>query len=367
MHIGIDATALYGDYNGVERALWNLLCALNEIESRNFFSLWIPRDGPKPKELDRFGARWRFHRLGFDGNNKARRIAWQQTQLPQCLKRENCDVLFAPTYVAPLACPIPFVLCVYDLIALYQPHFATRANRLHYRAVLPASLRRAARVVVPSEAVARDVRRYAKTEKIRVVAPGIEDIFFREIPLNEQAAARLKWNLPERYVLFVGNREPKKNLPRLLQALEVLEARREVPPLVIVGEARAWGEELEVPRGVLVRRLGYVPRADLPLLMSGCAAFVFPSLAEGFGLPVLEALACGAPVVASTCVPIANLKNAALLCEAESVESIANAVEQLLANENLANDLSRRARVFAAQFSLARSAQTMLRILEEAK
>jgi glycosyltransferase involved in cell wall biosynthesis len=365
MHIGIDATALYGHYNGVERALWNSLRGLAALQSKHFFSAWIPHDGPAPEELN-FGARWRWHRLPFAGTSKARRIAWQQTYLPRLLKREACDVLYAPTYVSPLCASVPVVLTVYDLIALNQPQFATRANRLHYGAVLPAAMRHATRIIVPSAPVADDVGCFTGADKIHVIEPGVEDIFCPATP-QQIEAIRAQYDLPREYILFVGTREPKKNLPRLLEALELVARRRAVPPLVIAGEARAWGDDLQVPRGVSVRRLGYVPRASLPALMSGCTAFVFPSLAEGFGLPVLEALACGAPVVASTAVPIPNLEEAALLCDPTNVELISGAIEQLLNDSGNRADLSQRACRFAGQYPVRRSAQMTLRVLEEAE
>lgn len=364
MHIGIDATALYGRYNGVEYALWNNLRGLAALQSKHFFSLWIPRDAPPPDVLN-FGPRWCWNRLPYEGGHKARRIVWQQTQLPGLLRHDRCDVLYAPTYVSPLCSPVPVVLSVFDLIALNASQYATRANRLHYGAVLPSAMRRAARIVVPVPAIAHEVARFTDAAKVHIISPGVEDIF-QPASGDATGALRAKYGLPEDYLLFVGNREPKKNLPRLLGALQLLAARREVPPLVIAGEARAWGDDLTVPRGITVRRLGYVPREELPALMSGCTIFVFPSLAEGFGLPVLEALSCGAPVVASTAVPIPNLGAAAELCEPEDVNSVAAAIEELLQDGALRADLARRAPQFAAEFSAQSSARKLLGVLEEA-
>lgn len=362
MHIGIDATALYGRYNGVEYALWNGLRALAELRSKHFYSVWIPEDGPGMAELESFGSRWRWHRLPFPGSNKLRRIAWQQTLLPRLLKRQTCDVLYAPTYVSPIRASVPVVLGVYDLIALDSPEFATRANRLHYRAVLPAALRGAACVIVPTPAVAAKARRFSN--QVRVVPLSV-DVEFR--PAGEAAVAELRGRLglPDEYLLFVGNREPKKNLPRLLAAMELLAEEHAVPPVVIAGEARAWGEAMAVPAKIQLIRLGYVPRADLPVLMSACTAFLFPSLAEGFGLPVLEALACGAPVVASTAVPIPQLHRVTVMCDPLSVPSIAAAVELMLGDAEFRAGLALRAPVFAASYSARSAAEATLSILEE--
>jgi hypothetical protein len=123
---------------------------LNVVDSDNNYTAYIPQDGPPSEQLSGFSARWRWVRLPFRGGDKARRVLWQQTQLPTALLRDGCHLLHAPTYVSPLFCPVPVVLTVYDIIALTHPQFATRLNRVHYRALLPRSLEVARRVVVPA-------------------------------------------------------------------------------------------------------------------------------------------------------------------------------------------------------------------------
>ena len=168
---------------------------------------------------------------------------------------------------------------------------------------------------------------------------------------------RKRYDLPEKYLLFVGNFEPKKNLANLLRALNTLP---DAPTLIVSGGMRAWpdseienakienseneqrdsehcnsehcdseqssGEKTNDGSTPRVRGIGYVARRDLPALYAQCEAFVFPSLAEGFGLPVLEALACGASVVTSAAVPLPNLSEAAIICEPHSPASIASAI-----------------------------------------
>lgn len=398
MNIGIDATALYGRYNGVEYALWNLLCALNVVDEENRYTIYIPRDGPPPEHLRAFGARWRWTRLPFYGREKARRIWWQQAQLPARLLRDGCDLLHAPTYVAPLAAPVPVVLTVYDLIALRQPQFATRLNRLHYAMLLRRSIERAHRIIVPSEAVQREVARCvpAAASRTRLIPLGVEPAFFAAPDANRQNEVRALYKLPPRYLLFVGNFEPKKNLANVLHALRELP---DAPPLVLAGGGRAWrsydaassqaaapgavtsaagtvaphesdanGDTTESPgtttdakdlagegaaqtsapqtaeaqaqatqsalhnssSAVRAFSIGYVRRRDLPVLYAMCEAFVFPSLAEGFGLPVLEALASGAPVVTSNRVPLPGLERVAALCDPLDPHAIAEAIRRTL-------------------------------------
>jgi hypothetical protein len=137
----------------------------------------VPRDAPDPPDPP--NALWEWRRLPFNGADKPRRIFWQQVELPLLLQREHCDILHAWNYVAPIFCPIPCILTVQDLIALNRPRFAARVNRLHYRAVMPQSLRRAARVIVTTERTRREVLRRAPDAQIRVIPLGVAPIFSR--------------------------------------------------------------------------------------------------------------------------------------------------------------------------------------------
>lgn len=374
MRIAVDATALYGRYSGVEYALWNLLFALSREDEFNEYCVYIPRDGPPLSHLNSFNARWRWVRLPFYGAEKGKRIAWQQTVLPFQLRADGCDILHAPTYVLPLLNSfiyprVPSVLTVYDLIALEHPRFATPLNRIHYRALLAASIRGASRVLAPSNAVKKSIVSCVPNveKKTRVVPLGLEPIFFQTPSTQVLEEVRARYGLPEKFVLFVGNFEPKKNLEKVLKALEILP---DAPPLVVAGGARAWGKKLGfgkgyLPKSQVVEFIGYVMRRDLPALYTLCAAFIFPSLAEGFGLPVLEALACGAPVVTSNFVPLPNLENVALLCNPYHSDSIAEQVLRVLGDEDLQTHLKSAGQNYALPYTWARAASQTLEIYRE--
>ncbi len=358
MKIAFDATALYGRWGGIENALWQTFLALqrlgDELDDANQYLVLAARDAPQMPAH----PRWQWRRLPFDGAAKARRIGWQQIELPLLLKRENCDLLHAWNYVAPLACPIPFVLTVQDLIALDRPRFATRFNRWHYRAVMPRNLKSAARILVSTPQTGAEVLRRAPRAQIRVVPLGADEIFFEDLPAERLNQVRAKYALPPRFLLYVGNFEPKKNLPNLLRALEMLP---DAPPLVIAGGIKPWPQFEKLLRGV--RQLGFVAREDLPALYSLCAAFCFPSLCEGFGLPVVEALACGAPTLASTRVPLPDLGSVAALCEPRFPRSIARQLERLLSDDRPAPSAARRA--YAAQFRWELAARRTLAVYRE--
>ncbi len=361
MRIAVDATALYGCYGGVEYSLWNLLRGLHAQDTQHEYCVYIPADGPPPASLKKFNARWRFIRLPFSGHQKLRRIFWQQKILPTQLLRDGCDILHAPTYVAPLQVTVPTVLTVYDLIALSHPQFATRLNRLHYGTLLPASIKRATRIIVPSHAVAREMTARFPVRFPRIVELGLEPAFLEPASLEMKAQVRKRYRLPEKYLLFVGNFEPKKNLKNVLRALESVP---EAPPLVVDGGNRAWAGH-EMHNSASVHVTGYVARADLPALYAGCSAFVFPSLAEGFGLPVLEALACGAPVITSKAVPLPELESVALICNPNSPASIADGISRILHEPGESGRLRNAGQEYARPYTWRRAARETLAIYRE--
>ncbi len=350
MKIAFDATALYGRWGGIENALWQTISRLSSLDKTNQYLVFVPRDAPNGFNEPPYSKnpRWRIVRLPFDGARKARRIFWQQCELPRLLQREKCDLLHAWNYVAPLFSPVPIVLTVQDLIALDAPRFATRFNRWHYRAIMPRSLKNAARVIVTTQKTAHAVKRRAPHAQIRLIPLGIDDIFFEELPQEHLTHCIETYKLPPRFLLYVGNFEPKKNLPNLLRALQTLP---DAPPLVVAGGIKPWPQSETSLRGV--QRLGFVPREDLPALYALCEAFCFPSLCEGFGLPVLEALSCGAPTLTSTRVPLPGLAGVAALCEPRFPRSIAHQLEKLLSDSSQSPETAVSLRVCAARRAYA--------------
>ena len=355
MRIVFDATALHGTggkRGGIENALWETFARLHAIDGRHHYLVCIPSDTPVDWPSD---ARWQWHRLPFKGAQKARRIRWQQVELPLWLRRIDADLLHAWNYVMPLLSPIPTILTVQDLIALDNSRYAQRANRLHYRALMPQSLRRAARVIVTTPHTRAAVLRRAPAADVRVIPLGVAPEFLAPVAPAAIEIVRRKYDLPPKFLFYVGNFEPKKNLPNLLRALQLLP---DAPPLVVAGGIAPWPDAAQLPIGI--KQLGFVPRADLPALLSACELFCFPSLCEGFGLPILEALACGAPVVASSAVPLPGLSKVALCPSPQSPREIAAALARLLSAETLRDSLSAAGREYARAFTWERAARSTL-------
>lgn len=264
---------------------------------------------------------------------------------------------------------VPTVLTVHDLIFRRYPAHHKRLNRWYLNATMPLFCRRAGHIIAVSEQTKRDVvAAYGiPAGKVTVIYEAA-DPRFQPQSAAAITAARSRFGLPDRYVLFVGTIEPRKNLGRVLAAFEQLHAERLTDALVIVGK-RGWLYDdffarLEAsPAKQAVIFPGFVPDANLPAVYAGAQALAFPSEFEGFGLPVLEAMACGAPVVCSSTSSLPEVAGeAAVLVDPLDQEALTDGLRRILANPALADDLRARGLAQAAHFSWERAAEETLAV-----
>jgi glycosyltransferase involved in cell wall biosynthesis len=266
---------------------------------------------------------------------------------------------------------VPTVLTIHDLIFHHLPEHHKPLNRWYLSWTLPLYCRRADHVIAVSEATRRDlVTRYALPPAKVTVVPEAADPRFRPQPPEVVTVARARYDLPEDYVLYVGTIEPRKNLTRLLHAWGPLYRAGEAPPLVIVGK-RGWllgdfdAALAQSPAHEGVHLLGYVRDGDLAALYTGAMAFVFPSLFEGFGLPPLEAMACGTPVACADASSLPEVVgDAALRFDPTDEDAIAAALRRLVNDPDLRQDLRARGLRQAARFSWDRAARETLAIYD---
>ena len=304
--------------------------------------------------------------------SRAARLLWEQTRLPRLLRAMDVDLLHSPHHSTPvIARGLPRVVTIHDVTFMLIPKRYPASRRLYMEGVTRASARLARALITPSEAVRRDVIRKLGVEPRRVVA--IAEAASPQFGAIDDATVervRLSYRLPDRYLLSVGSLEPGKNRERLIRAYARLRNEGVEMPLVIAGQP-AWryqGDEELVERLGLswtVRFLGYVPDEDLPGLYAGAALLAFPSLYEGFGLPVLEAMACGTPVVTSKVSATAEISgDAALLVDPLSTDEIALAMGSILSSHNLRDELRSKGIARAAEYSWARTARETLAVYE---
>jgi glycosyltransferase involved in cell wall biosynthesis len=280
------------------------------------------------------------------------------------LVREDGAALLHMQYVAPPFAPCPVVLTVHDVSHRIYPEFFSLKARLVVTPLTGMSIRRATHIIASSMATLRDLVRYYRVPQSRVtVVPLAAGCQYQPRPQEEQARVQALYNLPASYVLSVGTMQPRKNLGRLIEAFGSIAAEIPEVALVIAGAPTSYGSELEQKvrqRGLggRVRFIGYVPEADLPALYSGATVFCYPSLYEGFGLPPLEAMACGAPTVTSNTSSLPEVVgDAALMVNPTSVESISFALRQFLQDPELRDTYGQKGLQRAASFSWQRTAQ----------
>ena len=280
-------------------------------------------------------------------------------------RAQRAQVLFVPAHVLPVAHPLPTVVTVHDLGYRYFPEAHPWRQRLYLEWSTRFSARQATRVLADSAATKRDLVRFCGVPegKVAVVYPGYDDALARVDP----AAVRARYRLPDNYFLHVGTLQPRKNLQRLMEAVSLLPA----PVCLVLAGRPGWLSAPIVARAReladRVRLLEYVPDEDLAGLYSGAQALVFPSLFEGFGFPVLEAMACGTPVICSNTSSLPEVAGeAALLADPLDARALLAAMRRVQAEPALRAALAEQGLARVRQFSWRRAAQETLTVLEEA-
>jgi glycosyltransferase involved in cell wall biosynthesis len=348
--IAIDAHMVGERETGNEAYTVNLLRGLAGHPARDRYLLL----SPKPERLSS---------LALGSGFKPTRVWPGQSLLrvplatPLVVRRHKADLLHMTTYVSPPWAPCPTVVTIHDLSFLEYPSAVSWRVRTMLRSLVPGSIARAAKVIAVSEWTKRDlVRRYGvDPDKITVTHEAPPPGFHA---LLDAPTHRLPASVREPFILAVGNVEPRKNLERLIQAFRVLVSQHQFGgSLVLVGKAGRSADQAQraVHDAGLESRVvftGYVSQSDLNLLYNRASLFIYPSLYEGFGLPPLEAMACGCPVVASNVTAIPEvLGDAAILVDPSSVQAIADGMAAVLQRRDLRASLRDRGRARAAGYT----------------
>jgi glycosyltransferase involved in cell wall biosynthesis len=290
----------------------------------------------------------------------------QQWRVRSALRQTQATLYHSAYYLMPYAPGVPSIVTCYDLIPLIYPHYFTALQRVIFRTAHHLALRTARVTIAISEATKNDLVRLFHIDPQRiVVTPLAADAHFQPPPRAEIDRVKQHYALPDRYVLYFGSNKPHKNLVRLVEACAQLRIDKQGSGigLVIGGhwdqrypEAKHSAEKLGLADRV--HFIGPVAEADLSALYGGAVVFVFPSQYEGFGLPVLEAMACGAPVVCSNRSSLPEVAGeAAVLCDPDDAAALAQAIEQMIFDRARLPERRERSLARAAQFTWKRTAQ----------
>jgi len=303
-------------------------------------------------------------------------LYWDQVLLPRALREVGATVFFSPYYKAPLAAPCPTVVTIHDLIPLWFPAYSRGPWRLYaaaFRSWAAILARRAAVVITDSAHSKTDLLALLglAPERVHIIPIGVGEEFRPGLLPEAVASATARYGIGGPYILSVGNFLPHKNLPRLVEAYSTLpQAQRDRIRLVLAGTPGGHGPARPVDQATLLRPgvllPGFIAPEDLPLLYAGATALVCPSLAEGFGLPVLEAMACGTPVVCAQAGALPEVAgDAALYVDPSDVRSIAAGLGTILEDEPLRRELASRGLARAHRFEARKTTGRLVDLLEE--
>lgn len=307
---------------------------------------------------------WQMHSSVLPTRRPLVRMLWEQLCQPFCAR--GLHLLHAPVYVSPLVAPCPTVVTIHDLSFMKLPQVFRATKRSYLRLFTRLSARRAERVIVVSENTRRDAALLLgiPLERIVVIPNGVDDTFHPIRDRERIAAFRRKRDVPDRIILFVGTIEPRKNVGTLIRAYARLKEKGTVEHKLVIGGSKGWMFE---PLFSLIEGLGlseeiifpgFLSPQELPLWYNAADLFVYPSLYEGFGLPPLEAMACGTPVVTSNVSALPEVVGkAGIMVDPHDAEAWAQVMEQVLLDAERRESLSNAGLKRARRFSWQKTAQ----------
>jgi len=361
--LGIDARKI-ADF-GIGSYLQGLLGEFARIDPPEGLVVMVGSESRH--ELPDLPERWRLVEVDAPGYS-----VHEQFAVPLAALRTRVDVLHVPHYVLPWLLPRRMVVTIHDIIHVLFPEFMPSSLGFAYaRLSIRAAVRRARRIVTVSQTTADDVKRLfgASEDRLRVIPPGVQVEFLASPHRDEDETVRGRLGVSQPYLLHVGNHKPHKNAEGLLKAFQLLanDRRGSVPPLYMVGGFPPDGELARRAQAMglagKVRCLGHVERSELAALFRGASAFIYPTLYEGFGLPVLEAMACGVPVVAGDIQVVREVAGDAVLrVNPRDIVELAAAVRRLLTQAELRHELQARGRARAREYSWAKAAESTLAV-----
>jgi glycosyltransferase involved in cell wall biosynthesis len=364
MHIGLNAHLLSGRTGyrtaGIHGYIYNLLAHLAANAPSDWrFTAMV--GAANTHQFERITMR----RAAWDTESPLRRILWEQTVQP--FQLGDFDLLHGLAFVSPLLLTKPAVVTVYDLSFIHYPQVLSPARRLYLRLLTGLSCRRARRITAISHSTAQDLTASldVPAEKIDVAACGYDKALFHPLPIDEITAFKQRKGLPKRFWLFVGTLEPRKNLVTLINAYAALPAAERLP--LILGGGKGWlyddifaaVERHHLHDNILLP--GFIPSDELALWYNSAEVLIYPSVFEGFGLPVLEAMACGTPVIIADASSLPEVAGSAGLCvPPNDVQAWKAALHRAMTDAHWRTQAREQGFIEAARYSWDRTAQATL-------
>ncbi|MEO2059973.1 MAG: glycosyltransferase family 1 protein [Mesonia sp.] len=378
MKIGIEAQRLFrAKKHGMDMVALALIKNLQRIDTVNEYVIFVKPDQDTSclPAADNFKVVELSSAFGYAG--------WEQIELPKAAKKEACDLLHCTSNTAPLLTDIPTLVTLHDIIYLEsvsifkkEGTWYQKLGNMYRRFVVPTVVRNAAKVITVSTYEKRRIQHFFKLNEAQLTAVynGVGAHFEKVTDVVALAKIKEKYSLPERFFFFLGNTDPKKNTKGVLQAFADFNKKQSKKyHLVMLDYDRAELTKLlqqidEPALQEFIHLTGYVPNEELPAIISQAQAFLYPSLRESFGIPILEGMACGVPVITSTTssMPeVAGEDGAAILVNPLQTQEITKAMQRVVEDQALAKLLTEKGILRAKQFSWEHMAKSVLALYQE--
>jgi len=360
----VDATAVPADRGGVGRYVDGLISALDAAGA----DLAVVCQRADAERFGRIAPATTVVPGPATIAHRSARLAWEQTGLALVAQQIGADVIHSPHYTMPLRAGCPVVVTVHDATFFTEPEMHTPVKGTFFRSATRTALRRAARCIVPSKATRDEVVRVldADPTKLDVAYHGVDTKVFHSPSDADKLHVHQRLGIGEQpYVAFLGMLEPRKNVPNLVRAWVAAVQGRPEPPALVLAGGTGWDDEVDaavatVPAGLRILRPGYLRFSDLPGYLGGSLIVAYPSHGEGFGLPVLEAMACGAAVLTTPRLSLPEVGGDAVAYTEPDVGSISGNLANLIDDAPRRAELGRRGLARAAEFTWAASAEAHL-------
>jgi glycosyltransferase involved in cell wall biosynthesis len=369
MRFAITARILQYDGFGMQTLLAGLVQGIAELEVNHEIFLLVDASQQIPQEIDR--RKIRVVPIFRNTGSSIRKLLWDHFAIGYICKKLKIDALYASAHIRPLYAPCPVVVSVYDMMYHLFPDQWSLSDRIYFGLSVRQLTTRASAIAALSNNTKKDILDILKVKEdlVKVIYPGVPD-GFRPVPSQISRPVIEKFGVSNPFILYVGSFHPRKNVDGLLDAFELIAS--DIPhDLVLVGPGQFARKELRTrfsESQVLnrIKVIGMVPRSELPCFYSQADVFVFPSLYEGFGFPVLEALACGCPTITSNSSSLVEVAGeAAVLVDPINTAELANGMKRVMKDNELRSHLKNRSILQAECFSWEKAARETVALLEK--
>lgn len=377
MKIGIEGQRLFRiKKHGMDMVALELIKNLQKIDQENEYFIFIKPDEDKSC----LESTQNFHIIELDGGPYP---SWEQFALPRAAKKYGCDILHCTSNTAPVNTDIPLVVTLHDIIYLESISIFKKGGtwyqkfgNMYRRFVVPRVVNKSKKIITVSHFEKNRIREFfgfpESDQRLVAIYNGVGDHFHAVDDANELKRVKEMYHLPDRFAFFLGNTDPKKNTKGVLKAFsDYLKEGNEPLTLVMLDYEKAALDTLlnEIGDKNLIQHIhltGYVKNTDLPYIYSQAAVFLYPSLRESFGIPMLEAMKCGTPVITSNTSSMPEVSgNAAMIIDPFKPEEIKNAMIQVLTDINLREELIKKGFIQSEKFSWMTMAKEVLNLYKE--